>query len=594
MNEIFDTNFTTVLKTDKIVQTNFETVLNRLFNIADTNLTTRYALSGYIKTDLRTSLGMYDDVEPKRLDDIIVKKDGTELSDVDYSTLRIQFNLNRTPSNATFKLGRRHDDLDHLLDGTTVSVITNKNKITIYDDTILLFTGYITKINTDSGTDTVNITAEDIRCKINNTSLTGIDPYTGVTGSLSWGGKYGETYAATLNTNLIEIGTPLYVEMNSELVEKSIGSAFLEVMSAISTLISGYESFSSGYIPEFTSQVSDCGSLIDTLVTNTANMNWYTDENEYLRFQKVAQGTIKSLPLSSLTAHRHVYDVILDDITLNKMTNNYYQTLVVNLGKFHTRQWLQNKTNPDKGLAPSQYVKNLTWFGFQSGSGVSLRYVGEGIDSISQYMAQGFNCTGYFIYQWLVQDSYADIAPIVVGSGAPSKTIYLSGYGKTIENKHWEEMVRPVFYKQGDLYLFNENSEQPWLYEVSGENSSNLSFATDAALFELSQNNKLLSEANITMLLDAYEFYGITFKDLINISNTISPDCYVNANGFPLNISGITIDCSNRIVSLNITNYGKTYCEKSGSCMTNYIPEKHTPLMQRLPQIVFSGGYPAP
>ena len=103
----------------------------------------------------------------------------------------------------------------------------------------------------------------------------------------------------------------------------------------------------------------------------------------------------------------------------------------------------------------------------------------------------------------------------------------------------------------------------------------------------MSQNNKLVTEASITLLLDAFEYYNITFKDLINITNTLQTNIYKNNNGFPLNIDSISINCSNRIVSLNLTNYGKTYYQRKGNYLKNYISESIYWWRKRETQIVF-------
>lgn len=545
VNTTFLTNFVSKLNVNKLIQTNLVTVFNRSLNTFLTNLTTKFNKTTIINTDLRTRSVEYTTIDPKPLTDIIVKKDGSELIDVDYSTLKIQFNLNRTPSTASFKLARHHDDLDHTLEGVD-SEITDQNKIQIYDGTILLHTFYITQIKANSSDDTVDVVAEDIRCKINNTSM-----------ELSWGGKWDED-----NNNMLTIST---------------GVALASVMTEISSLITGYESIDFAYIPEYTTTVADCGSLIDNLVTNSANINWYVDENEYIRFTKVAQGIIKTLPLSSINSHRHIYDTILNDISINKMTSDYYPSLEVRLGKTHTMNWIQAGTNPTLGFAPKNYVKDLTWFGFQNSSLDGQRYVGEGIDSIDGYISSGFSVVAYFVYQWLAVDTYTDIGSIVVGSGEPQKTIFMSSYGRKIANNYWEERPDPTV-NVGAV-------EQICLYNVEEENFDNTGFATDAANFELSQNNKLKSEANVTMILDAYEYYGINFKNLINLSNTLSAGIYTDSNGFPLNIDNISIDCATRIVSLSLTNYGKTYYIKTGNIMANYKPTSYYKLGNKQPII---------
>lgn len=551
------TNFVTKLLVNKVVQTVFNTIVNRTLSHFLTNLTTQYTTSISRVTDLRTKLvSNYDTIEPKTLNNIIVKKDGSELLDIDYSTLKIQFNLNRTPSNASFILARHHDDLDHTLVGID-STITTKNKIQIYDGTILLFTGYITQIQANSTNDTVGILAEDARYKINETSY----KIGGVPAELSWGGKYDATI--------------------DQLTEISTGGALEDILEQILALnyISGYEDIDLSYIPEYTSMICDCGTLIDTLLANSANINWYIDEYEFLRFQKVSLGSVKSLPLSSINAHRHIYDVILNDININKASNNYYSSLNIIHGQQYTRYWLQSARHPDMSLLPKDYVKDLSWFGFQRWNSGINNYVGINLSSISGYVnASGFWIDGYFIYQWLAEDVFKNIPSTIIGFGNPEKDLYLTNYGKKITNVYWEEKEIDSSGKMG-------------LYQTTEESYDYLSYALDLAYFELSQNNKLTSDANITLLLDAYEYYGITLKDLINLSNTLSTGCYINNNGFPLNIQNITVDCATRIVTLSLTNYGKTFYAKSANIMGNYQKATSFKIKDLVVQTIVSGGY---
>ena len=554
------TNFVTKLKIDKVIQTLLDTIIDRIFSIFNTNLTTKYKFDNIFETDLRTRTETYDVIIPKKLSDIIVKKDGVELTDVDYSTLRSQFNLNRTPSNATFILGRHHDDLDHDLLGNT-SEITNKNKIQIYDDTKLLFTGYITQIRPISSTDTVEIFAEDVRCKINNISLD----------DLEWGSKYNAVN---------DIESDDYDEDSEEwsdnastegIISISTKTAIEAVITEIGSLISGYDAIDFGFIPEYSKLTADCGSLLDTLVNNSGNINWYIDEDEYLRFQKVADGTIKTLPLSGINVHRHLYDTILNDITINKMTDNYYAALEVKLGRLYTRQRSQST------VIPTEYPRDLTWFGFQKWSNNGIKYVGEGIEKNYSYATFGFWVAGYFIYQWLFKDKFEDQANITVGSGEPKKTIYLNSYGKKVSNIYWEEIT-------------DELTDDIALYERTEETYDFTTYAIDFANFELSQNNKLLSTATITIVLDAFEYYGITLKNLVNLSNTLIANIYNNSNGFPLNIDNISIDYSTRIVTLNLTNYGKSAYERTGNYLSNYQRPTKKKIYDRTDIIIISGA----
>jgi hypothetical protein len=505
------------------------------------------------------------------------------MNDIDLSSLRMQHNLNSTPSSVTFTLARRHDNLDYDLNGN-YDEITNQNKIQIYDGSKLLFTGYITQIRAISSTDTVEVTAEDVRCKLKNVSF-----------DIFWGGQYFQNitiwkyYEGTIN---FPSPVNIWCQISSR-------DALNYVFGKISSYISGHDNLDFYFVPEYTALTGDAGSVIDSLITSSANMSWYTDANEYLRFQKVEQGTIKNLALSGLNSQRHTYDTILNDVTLNKISDNNITSLVLKLGTESISNWRQiwwfedrETKHDDWWVSPfDRYSKELNWTWF-TGWQLNMNdpewggwipnphkydlvngiwegryyFVGEGVAAFPNHM----NSKGEFVdelFKGQYLDSYynGQSRPIygttLIGSGSGrTKTIDLTSYGRKVCNKY---------------YGVETIDEETGLYEIQEEQYNYISYAYDTAYFELSQNNKLLTEANVTLLLDAFEYYNISFSDLINLTNTIQSGIYQNTNGFPLNISSYSIDFSNRTVSLNLTNYGKTYRQRTGNYMNNYqIPSK--------------------
>jgi len=539
INSITNTKFYTQLVKYKMVQTVLDVILNRTSTPFNTNLFTRLKINNTINTNLATKLVSYTSIVPKSLSNIIVYKDGIELLDTDYSTLKIQFNLNSTPSEASFILARHHDDFNNTLSGVS-SIISAQNKITIYDGTELLFTGYIIQISPNSDNDTVGVIAQDARCFINKLSM-----------EVSYGGKYDE------DTKL--------------LTKISTSSAIETVLTTVGSLISGHESLDFSFIPEYTTVTSSCGSLLDTLINNSGNINWYLDENEYLRFQKIETGSLKTLPLSGINVHRHIYDTVLNNIILNRISGNYFTSLIVHLGQIYTRTYTQSNISVGVDYGENYRIfpdtaKDITHYAFQYHHQDSpllnwLDYCGAERTSIYSNVPIGLPSymKGWFTIQWLSKDEYVTPATTIIGAGSIQKDLYLTTYGKKLSGIHWEE--------QSDLITGSY-----WLCEVEEEKYDYTDYALDAANFELNQNNKLITEATVTLILDAFEYYGITLKDLINLSNTISAGCYTNNNGFPLNISGISIDCATRMVTLNLTNYGKTYYQRVGDYMSNYQP----------------------
>jgi hypothetical protein len=533
-------------------------------------------------TNLTTRLTSYTSIIPKSLNDIIVYKDGVELSDVDYSTLKIQLNLNSTPSNATFVLARKHDDLDHTLLGVS-SVITSKNKITIYDGTVLLLTCYITKIQPNSNTDTVTIIAEDKRYLLGETTID----------EMYYGGynanqllqvledKSGDTYSGDYSVGQL-----------CDWLEPYIGTVYFNISDAISHVLS--ESGLSGgpsinFVPEPSILTDNCAAALDTLINSCGNINWYLDADENFKLQYVALGAVKTLPLSSLNEKRGIYETILTDVNINKCTNNYTSSLLVKFGKHFREAWInfsnvatnyylgwnkitnefsteiaQEKITEDMNRLKNSIAAKMEPQIFVRQKGY---YVGNSanLDNffIDTYHAWGGQptITVWYMLQYKSRNDENDIPSVIIGSGDSRKLLDLSQYGK----------------KSSNAQLVVQDG---WLCYKYAEEYDNIIFALDYANFVLSQNNKLLTEAQVTLILDAYEYYGLNLSDLINLSNTTIANIYNNTNGFPLNISGVTIDCATRIVTLNATNYGKTFYKRTADYRDNYKSEGFVKLYQ--------------
>lgn len=555
--------FATDLRT-KILKT-YQYLTNLITNIRtikkfSTKLYTKAITYNKFATDLRTKVQDYDLIQPGALNDFIVKLDGSELTDVDYSTLRITYNRNSTPSVTNFVLGRYHDKLNYKLDNTP-SEITEENKIEIYDDTTKIFTGYITQINANSNTETVSITAEDCRYKMSKISM-----------SLWYGGGY----------NIEE-------DDQNKKYEKNTVSAISEIMTKISSLISGYDTltFGASFVPEYVDTYNDCASLLTELITNMANAGWYIDANERLKYYKVGEGTIKTLSLSSVDSRRHVYDVIVDNIVLNKKLDSYCQSYNVKLGKAIIKNynnvfwiWIRDgfRTAFINNLK-SKYEVNMYMYqsyGDHSAPGSDSFngwfYVGENV-SVSSTISQGASLYVAKRAQWLYKESETDLSDISVGSGEPTKTLYLTNYGTKIHSNYYTEMTSAEITTLPEDHIYTINDDRVYLVNMRGENYDRTAFAQEIANFELSRVNTLTTQATVTLLLDAYKYFNIGLDNRINLNNTLESNIYNNTNGFPLNINSVTINCANRIVTLNLTNYGQSAFAKSGNFIANYSPE---------------------
>lgn len=533
---IFATDFRTLIQSTTQYATYLKTKLETLITYA-TKCYTKYKNENTFLTDLRLKYISYTALQPGNINDIIVKLDGVEITDIQYDSLSIDLGLNSSPSSASFILARYHDDLDHKYDGS-VSEITDENKIEIYDGTIKLFTGYITEIQSSSEAEQVQVTAEDIRYKLNRVSY-----------EIEYGGSYDQDENDPDKYNRFQ---------------KSIDQALTELFIQVDTYISGRDTlpFAGSHVPEKTKSYNTLGSLLDTLILNTANVNWYIDENERLRFQKIQSGSIKNLKLSSLNDSRHLYDILVNEINLNKQNSNYATAMNVKFGKYYNQSWTRNYYTGWLNSIPefNQNLDEKVVFGFQQwGSSGEMFYVGINPTIYGYVTENGWGLKPTLVIQFLNQNTETDIADETVGAGSIKRTIYLESYGKKDATIRWEERNHP-------------ETDIPYLVYVQDYAYNNIEYAKNLALFDLSQSNQLETSARVDILLDAYHYYQINLSSRINIDNTIIADIYKNNNGFPLNIQSINIQPFQRKVTLNLTNYGKTWAYKSGNILTNQIP----------------------
>lgn len=547
-------------------------VLRTFLNIG-TKFITKVKTDKTIFTDVRWFLQRYNEITPKPLDNTHVYLDGVELTDCDMSTAILNFSLNSTPSSLRLDLYRYHDKFNYTLAGV-LSVIDAENKITVYDGTKLLFTGYVTTINAKSEEEKVSIIAEDVRYKLSKESYKKYDPTStlamddGYVYELEYGGKYD----TTTNTR----------------TSISTKTAMEDVLSLISSYISGYDSIDFGFTPEYTTIGSDYASIINTLVSISGNYNWYIDENEKLCFQKVEQGDVIELQMSSISGRRNLYDILINDITLNKKTSDYYTAYLVYSGKKHNRVYVRGNITYFSRFSPpngSANKKEYVLLQFQK-DGLTRHYYGlydyaytRTISSFPVNLDYGM----FYQAQYLLSDNYVDIPPVKVGTGDLVKKVTYS-YGYKPSTNRYEEVTF-----DGQYTKFGITSTNTWLCRTEEERYDYRDFAVDNANFDLSQNNKLITEANISILLDAFNFYNLDFKKRINIINTVETNIYKNKNGFPLNIESYSVNLGTRLVSLNTTNYGKTFYRRSGDYISTYRQQTVVKLYPKLPIILFVG-----
>jgi hypothetical protein len=553
-------------------------------------------LSGFIKmgisSDIRFNVSAYNQLEPKKITDFIIKLDGTTLTDVELETANIDFNLGVTPSEVRMTLVRRHDNYDYTLDGI-YSQISDENKIQIYDNTKLLFTGYITTINADSQRDVVDVVVQDIRYKLNKLSLEyTITPRTVIEVQDIIGSyvkpSLPELSPTPVSTNELYYGyytaegkkDIVYQGFNVFQNNKSILKHILDNLVS-EGLINDYESTILNYVDvqlEGKNLANSYAEMIETLIKECVTMDWYIDENEILRYIIRNSGDIKTLNLASLDKRRHIYDVIIDDIVLNKEKSTYTKGLLIKFGKHHYSEYWIRGLNPD--FFPLYYITaktgDKTYFSFQRFDNDGIKYVGERATNYGYYGAGGAIIEPLYIFQIQMKEEYDYIQDVIIGDPTSIKIIQMDTYGKQTASAYYEEKT---------------DEEATYLYLVQPENYDFIDYAIDVAKLELNQNNKLNTSATVTLLLDAYEYYNISFKNLINLDNTIEEGIYKDNNEFPLNISKISLSLGNRTITLSLSNYGGSFYKRTvnyGNAYSKIYNERK--MYKRVPAIIFGQG----
>jgi len=146
------------------IDTDFKAVSQETFEIdSDFNIVDAFELDSeftalaydyfYVNSDFKcltketVAITSIDDIVPIDLSDFVVKIDGVTLGNTDLVMESIEITHSEgTESQATFTLTRKHDDLNHTLEGAS-STITSQNTVLITIDGVTVFNGKIAELN---------------------------------------------------------------------------------------------------------------------------------------------------------------------------------------------------------------------------------------------------------------------------------------------------------------------------------------------------------------------------------------------------------------------------------------------------------------
>jgi len=454
----------------------------------------------------------YNLIEASARSSFVVNIDSVPATDLILNSININTTIDTQPS-ASFSLARNFDNPDFTLDGV-FSEITAHNIIDIYFNTVLWFHGEITELGLESEEEKVNVRA------------------LGEKNSQPW----------------LESKTPITIVYNG-------------------------------------------GMSIDFVFQNSKTIN---------------------LPLTALKSQIGLYDIINTNIDIgNPQTpleagefsgdNGYYKGIKINVGthrkeiitrgSFVLYSWDEIDEWIPSPNVEYFYVVNATledlWLPETTRTLVNA-YIGTSltlsddlweIESVTVYWQRKYEVQEWIIGTKITDDGSIDSEGWYYYGTYPYKTI-------TAENGIYEST-----YKYEDLSSFPKEAEVrestfgnaplieqsgAGLYETKATNYNYVQYCKDVAKAEYRKLDLFKSRAEITMTLDALEFYNIKLLNKINIINTLGVNTFKGKGGFPMSIKGISISSADMKTTIQIDSSKSSLEGLLGVQNVEFVPESPT------------------
>lgn len=452
-----------------------------------------------ILTDFRWLSAPYTSLEPINHGDVQIFINGTDIllgNDIDIETGNIIHTAGQT-SQASFRLARKHDDLDRTHLGIA-SQITNQNPVQIYIDGHLEFDGYIMTINVDSESETVVITAKmdepaDSRHSI---SL----PLPSVNEKL-------HLYHCLVNT--VQIDNPkedtraIIIGNNGRYWNGSAWVFYITDAMLFATDI-------------------DAQDYIDNYIDLSVDL---------------------------------IFESKQPSVAGRERNPQYYHGVKVNLGtkiqQQVNRYSLPDTVINDKGLNAQQIEDgtfiiqpNYTYFwtlrarNLRTGSynGIT-QYIGTSLASTTTDLWSLISVSP--MYQKIRDNIETELGYYYVGS-APYKEISPKN-GWLITDTKWQD-------RNNGLYAIKEAS-----YDY--RNYAKLVAGLEYQKLQNVHGDILpVTSASLDITFDAYYYYNIKLLSRINVTNTTVSNTYNNLNGFPVSVKSININFASMKITLTTDN----------------------------------------
>lgn len=416
------------------------------------------------------------------------------INDIDMKSITINHNI-ENKSTATFILHRQHDKLDFTNTGVA-SQITNQNEVKIYINNILEFDGKISNYNCSLEGEQVSITAlmdtpTDDRSTVNI-------PLPSVNETLN--------LYHCLNDN-ISIENP-YQDTRAVIIgdDGKYWAAGIWVYKISDALVFASDSAAEAYINATT-----------TSIFTNKNPSVASRESsvQYYKGVKVNLGTSIKEKIKRYTAFTDVADAILDG-TFNQQQNwDYF--------------WKVSLRDFTAGIVEKP--------GFGESSFTDARYIGTSISPITSdtYILD----SAFYSYQRIYDDIETELGYYYIGS-APFLEVSCANGKKTVAER-WEDRSDGLYRVINDSYNYVDYCK---------------AFAANEYSKLLNINGDVLpiTQANLTLTLNGYYYYGIKLLKRINLVNTTTANIYKNLNGFPVAVKSISISSNDMKVILNCDN----------------------------------------
>ncbi len=449
------------------------------------------------RTDFRWLARAYAEIiqDPISLPDIQIRINGVDMvvgNDVDISKGNIKHSAGQN-SQAYFTLARRHDDLNRTHAGVA-SEITNQNPVQIYISGHLEFDGYISNLNVNSETETVDVVAQMEQPSDSRHSVSLPLP------------------------SLNELLHPYHCLVNAVQIENPKETTDV-------VIIGNNNWYWNGSIWVFS---IDEALTFSTDIEAQTYIDDYNDTTENQIFRK------KQPSVTSKNKNIQYFKGIKIDLGLEikQQTDTWRMYETIFDGKGVTAQKIEDGTfitRPNYTYFWSVLAKNART-GVYNGD---YRYIGTSLASTTTdlWILNGVAP----IYQKIKPNIETELGYYYIGS-APYKEVSAKN-GQLIPAQKYQDRNDGLYHVLDDCYNYVDYAKQVADLEYQ-------------KLLNVAGNILPVTSASLEITFDAYYFYNVKLLTRVNVTNTTVANTYNNLNGFPISVKGISIDFNSMKITL--------------------------------------------